>query len=118
MGQSLVVVEKKNKSLRLCLDPRNLNRAIKRYHYPIPTVEEIRSKLNGAKYFSRLDAQSGFWMLKLDDTSSNLCVVNTPFGRYKFLRLPYGISCAIAIFHKFITELFADITFIHSRHSK
>lgn len=106
---SLVLVEKRNKSLRVCLDPRNLNNAIKRSHYPLPTIENIRSKLIGAKYFSTLDAQSGFWMIKLDESSSNLCVFGTPFGRYKFLRLPYGVSCAPEIFHKTMSEIFEDI---------
>lgn len=79
---SIVLVEKKDKSLRVCLDPRNLNKAIKRCHYPFPTVEDIRSKLANAKYFSTLDAISGFWMIKLDEYSSRLCTFATPFGRY------------------------------------
>ncbi|CAG9836256.1 unnamed protein product [Diabrotica balteata] len=106
---SIVLVEKSNKSLRVCLDPRNLNKAIKRCHYPIPTFNEIRSKLAKAKYFSTLDAQSGFWMIPLDLESSKLCTFNTPFGRFRFTRLPYGISCAPEIFHKVMNEIVGDI---------
>ena len=58
---SLVIVEKKGGGLRLCLDPRDLNKAIKREHYQLPTIEEIVSRLSGNKVFSVLDANSAFW---------------------------------------------------------
>ncbi|CAI6364864.1 unnamed protein product [Macrosiphum euphorbiae] len=106
---SIVIVKKKNNKLRICLDPRNLNRAISRSHYPLPTFEAVKTQLSGTKFFSTLDANSGFWMIPLDEKSSELCTFNTPFGRYKFLRLPYGLNCAPEIFHRIITELFSDI---------
>lgn len=106
---SIVIVEKPNKKLRICLDPRNLNNAIQRSHYPMPTIEDIRYKLNGAKVFSHLDAFSGFWMCKLDEPSSELCTFNTPFGRYKFKRLPYGLNCSTEIFSKILIDTFSDI---------
>lgn len=106
---SMVIVEKPNKNLRICLDPRNLNQAIKRSHFQFPTLEELRYKLNGANIFSKLDANSGFWMLKLDEESVDLCTFQTPFGRYQFLRLPYGINSAPEIFFRVMTEIFSDI---------
>lgn len=87
---SMVVKEKPNGRLRICLDPSDLNKAVKREHYQLPTVEEITSTLKGAKHFSVLDANSGFWQIPLDKESSDLCCFNTPFGQYKFLRLPFG----------------------------
>ena len=57
---SLVVVEKPNGKLRICLDPRSLNQAIKRQHYRLPTTEEIISQMMGAKFFSKLDASNGY----------------------------------------------------------
>ena len=64
---AMVVVEKKNtEKLRICIDPRPLNKASKREHYLVPTIEEITTKLSGAKYFSTLDASSGFWQIPLD----------------------------------------------------
>ena len=57
---SLVIVEKPNGSLRLCLDPRDLNKVIKREHYQLPTFEEISTRLSGARYFTKLDANKGF----------------------------------------------------------
>jgi len=53
---SLVLVQKTNKKLRICIDPRDLNRSIKRSHYPMPTLSDITSDLSGAKVFSTFDA--------------------------------------------------------------
>lgn len=80
---SNVMVEKLNGKPRVCMDPRDLNREIVRF-FKLPTREEILSQFANAKYFSKLDASSGFWQLKLDDASSKLCTFNSPFGRYRF----------------------------------
>ncbi len=106
---SIVVVKKKNGKLRICLDPRDLNRAIKRQHYKLPTREEVMAKFAGAKVFSKLDASQGFWQMELDEKSSYLCTFNTPFGRYRFKRLAFGIASAPEVYHKAIHELFEGI---------
>jgi hypothetical protein len=106
---SLVIVEKPNGQIRLCLDPRDLNKAIKRHHHPMPTVDEILAKLGGAKIFSKLDASSGYWQIKVDDESSKLLTFNTPFGRHRFKRLPFGIHSAAEVFQKKISEIISDI---------
>lgn len=99
---SMVCVDKKNKNkeLRICMDPGDLNQNIKREHYQIPKREEIASEMAGARYFSKLDAAQGFWQIKLDEKSSKYCTFNTPFGRYRFLRMPFGIISASEIFHR------------------
>ncbi|CAC5406605.1 unnamed protein product [Mytilus coruscus] len=62
---SLVVVEKpKTGKLRICLDPRNLNKAIKREHFALPTIEDITTRLTGAKYLSKLDCNNGYWQIR------------------------------------------------------
>ncbi len=106
---SVVTVKKKSGDLRVCLDPRDLNRAIKREHYKLPSREEILARLSGAKVFSKLDAASGFWQLQLDDESSKLTTFITPFGRYRYLRLPFGISSAPEAYHRTISRLFETI---------
>lgn len=106
---NLVLVTKQNGDLRICLDPVYLNQAIKREHFYIPSFDEIVSKIHGAKYFSVLDASNGFWQIKLDQESSKLCTFSTPFGRYKFKRMPYGICSASEVFMKKIKELFDRI---------
>ncbi|XP_021369719.1 uncharacterized protein LOC110460854 [Mizuhopecten yessoensis] len=62
---SLVVVEKPSGKLRVCLDPRNLKVAIKREHYQLPTIEDIVSRMSNAKYFSKLDANYGYWQTEV-----------------------------------------------------
>ncbi|KAF2888931.1 hypothetical protein ILUMI_17242, partial [Ignelater luminosus] len=87
----LVLVKKSDDSLRICLDPLNLNKAIKREHCKLLTLDEITSKLKDARIFSKLDVNQAFYQIPLDEASSNLCTVRTPLGRYKFLRLPYAV---------------------------
>ena len=89
----------------VCLDPRDLNQAIKRQHYKLPTAKDILSQMAGTKYFSKLDASLGYWQLKLDKESSKLHAFHTPFGRYKFKRLPFGVNCASEIFQAEVTEI-------------
>ena len=106
---SLVVVQKPTGAVRLCIDPRDLNLAIKRPHYHRKTIDEVASRLQGAKIFSILDAASGFSQLKLDDESSCLCTFNTPIGRYRFTRLPFGVKCAPEIFQRTMDRMVEDL---------
>ena len=106
---SLVTVVKANNTLRICLDPKDLNKAIKRHHHPMTTVEEVVSRMPEAKIFTVLDAASGFWQIKLDRESSKLCTFNTPFGRYMFKRMPFGISSASEIFQRYISQTFEGL---------
>ena len=61
----LVATRKKNGDVRICLDPRDLNKALKRPHHPMRTVDDVASRLGNAKVFSTLDAKAGFWQIKL-----------------------------------------------------
>jgi len=106
---SCVCVTKPNGSIRLCLDPKDLNKAIKRPHHVTPTLDDVLPKLNGAKFFSILDARSGYWNIKLTDDSSYLTTFNTPHGRYRFLRLPFGLNCAQDIFQRMVDATFHDL---------
>ena len=78
----------------MCLDPKDLNHAIRRSHYPVPTIEEILPELTNAKVFSTVDVKNGFWHVALDEDSFYLTTFNTPHGRYRWLRMPFGISSA------------------------
>ncbi|XP_018402108.1 PREDICTED: uncharacterized protein K02A2.6-like [Cyphomyrmex costatus] len=106
---ALVVVTKKDGSLRVCLDPHHLNQAIQREYHYIPTFEDLCSKMAGSRVFSTLDADRAFWQIKLTEKSSKLTTFNTPYGRYKFLRLPYGISSAPEVFHRCFQDIFSNI---------
>ncbi|XP_014663439.1 PREDICTED: uncharacterized protein K02A2.6-like [Priapulus caudatus] len=89
---SLAYSRKSNGKLRVCLDPKDLNEAIKRPHYKTPTLEEITHKFAGATTFSKLDARHGYWSIELDSELSCLTTFNNPFGRFCFQRLPFGLN--------------------------
>lgn len=85
-----------------------------RSHYQLPTIDTVASKLHNAKYFSVLDANAGFWMVPLDEQSSYLCTFATPFGRFKFNRLAFGLRCAPEAFHQIVTQTFEDLPGVDS----
>ena len=106
---SSMVTVYKNGKVRICIDPKDLNRALHREHYPIPTVEEVVVLFPKAKVFSVLDSKSGFLQIKLDYESSLLTTFNTPQGRYCWLRLPFGVKSAPEIFQKAMDRMLEGI---------
>ena len=102
---SIVVVPKEDGKPRICLDPKHLNKAIRREHYPLPTIEDVATRLYGAKVFTVMDVRKGFWHVELEEDSSLLTTFNTPFGQYRWKRMPFGISSAPQVFQRRIHEL-------------
>ena len=102
----LVVIEKPNRKLRVCLDPRSLNKTIKRENLHFPFAKQIFSQMSGASYFSKLDPNSGYWQIKADEQSPNLLMFGTLSGRFRFKHLPYGIHSASEVFRKKLLRLF------------
>ncbi|UYV73594.1 K02A2.6-like [Cordylochernes scorpioides] len=98
--------------LRICIDPRELNVALKRAEYPIPTIEEIIPNLQNAKIFTVVDTKDGFWNVKLSDESSNLTTFWNPFGIYKFLRMPFGLKTASEEYQRRLYEIFQGLEVI------
>ncbi|XP_014665236.1 PREDICTED: uncharacterized protein K02A2.6-like [Priapulus caudatus] len=95
---TITYVTKKDGSIRICLDPRHLNRALIRPRHVTPTIDDINHKLATARVFSKLNAKSGYWAVKLHEESQELTTFQTPFGRYCFCRLPFGLSVSQDIF--------------------
>ena len=91
---SLVVVAKSDKKTRLCIYPKPLNKALKRNDYAMPTIEDVLPELQGARYFSHLNAENGLWHVQLEEDSSFLTTFETPFGKYRWLRMPSAVSPA------------------------
>ena len=101
---SLAVAVKKSGELRICIDPRPLNTALKRERYQLPVLEEILPELSKAKVFSTVDLKSGYWHCVLAPESSVLTTSATPYGRYRWIRLPFGLSASSEIFQKHLTH--------------
>lgn len=107
--QNMVAVGKKDKTLRICLDPAELNESMIDDNFLTPTLDELVAKLKGVKHFSVLDLKDGFWHVQLDEQSQNLCSFATPFGNYKFLVMPFGIKSGPKVFQRKNAEIFGDI---------
>ena len=90
----MVVVPKKSGAVRICVDLKPLNESVLREVHPMPKVDETLASLAGATVFSKLDANSGFWQIPLAEASRPLTTFITPFGRFCFNKLPFGISSA------------------------
>ena len=105
----LVVVVKPKGKLRIFLDSRPLYQTMKRKIIHLPTAEEFFSQMSGAKYFSKLNASSGYWQIKVDRRSSNLLTFGTSIGRFRFKRLPYGIHSTTVVFQKISSSIISDI---------
>lgn len=101
----MVDIMKPNKDVRICVDLTSLNKAVKREIHPMASVEENLAKLQGSTVFTKLDANSGFWQMPLDEESRLLTTFVTPFGRFCFNRLPFGISSAPEIFQRTMTSI-------------
>ena len=92
--------QKSNGRWHVCLDPKDLNRAVKRSHHHTPTLDEITHQFRGGSVFSKLDACHGYWSVVLDEESSYLTTFNSPFGRFRFMRLPFGLCVSQDIFQQ------------------
>lgn len=102
---AMVPVPKKSGAIRICVDLKKLNKAVRREHFTLPVLSDIAPKLAGSRYFTKLDAASGFWQIPLDEKSQLLTTFMTPYGRYAFKRVPFGITSAPEIFQRKIMEV-------------
>ena len=100
----MVPVLKPNKKVRICVDFKKLNEAIKRPHCMLPNLDDIAPRMAGSSVFSTLDASSGFFQIPLEENSMKLTAFITPFGRYCFQRLPMGISLGPEVFQTKMKE--------------
>ena len=91
---NMVIVRKLTGKLRICIDPKDLNKATRRSYYPIPTIDEILPDLREARVFNVFNVRNGFWHVELDEESSLLTTFITPFGRYRWLRMQFGLTSA------------------------
>ena len=106
---NLVIREKQDESLRICLDPTELNKVIKIKSHFLPTLEDIQEKMVGKEVFSVLDLKEGFYHCELDEESQKLCTFVTPWGIYRFRRLPFGLASAPEEFQARNEDIFGNI---------
>ena len=105
----IVVVPKANEKVRICVDLTRLNDSVRRENFPLPTTDKLLAQLSGSTIFSKLDCNSGFHQLPLAEESQELTTFITPFGRYCYKRLPFGINSSPEVFHREVTHTLAGI---------
>ena len=105
----IVLVKKENGSIRLCLDLTRLNTAVKREFYQLESVDETLAKLGECNIMSKLDANSGYWQMPLDEESQLKATFITPFGRFCPTRGPFGLSSMQEIFNKRLDKIISGL---------
>ena len=93
----------------ICVDLTKLNASVRRERHILPAVDQIVAQLSNAKVFTKLDANAGFWQIKLAEDSVLYTTFITPFGRFCFQRLPFGITSAPEFFQKKMSSILADL---------
>ncbi len=95
--------------LIICMDPKDLNKVIMREHYPLKTIEDVAAQLDSATVFTVLDINQGFHQIIFKDSCRNLTYFNTPFGGYRYKRLPMGICSASEVFQRNTEDIFGHV---------
>lgn len=103
----MVVVPKENGQVRICIDMRRANQAIKRENHPLPVMEDFLPHLVGGKVFSKLDISSAYHQVEISEKSRHITTFITNKGLFRYTRLMFGISCAPEIFQKLVEQMLA-----------
>uniref|UniRef100_A0AC35U463 Reverse transcriptase domain-containing protein n=1 Tax=Rhabditophanes sp. KR3021 TaxID=114890 RepID=A0AC35U463_9BILA len=105
----VILVPKKDKTIRMCVDFRRLNEVIKLDSYPLPNIEQLLLSLHNKKYFSTMDCTKGYWQIELDEESKPITAFTTDYGLFEFNVLPFGLATAPSEFERLVESLFPDI---------
>ena len=107
----IIVVPKGDGGKCLVIDYRALNKVFRKFTWPMPKVEDIFSKLNGATYFTTLDLWAGYHHIPLDKPSIPRTAFNSPFRKYEYMKVPFGLAQAPAYFQELMTGILKDFNF-------
>ncbi|WP_366144398.1 reverse transcriptase domain-containing protein, partial [Giesbergeria sp.] len=106
-GAPVLFVQKKDGSLRMCIDYRALNKVTVKDRYPLPNIQDLIDQLHGKKVFSSLDLQSGYHQIHIADDDVQKTAFLTPMGQYQFKVLCFGLTNAPATFQRVMNSIFA-----------
>ena len=107
----ITVVPKGDGGKHLIIDYRALNKVTRKFVWPMPKVEDIFSQLNGAKYFPTLDLRAGYHHIGLTTDLIPKTAFTSPFGKYEYVKVPFGLAQALACFQELMTGVLKDLPF-------
>ena len=107
----VVVVPKKDKENRFCVDYRQLNKVTRKDGYPLPRIDDTIDALHGAQFFSTLDLFSGYWQVEIDEKDKHKMAFVCEYGQYEYNRMPFGLTNAPATFQRLMDKVLKPVLY-------
>ena len=105
-GALMLFIKKKDGTLRLCVDYKQLNKMTVKNKYPLPMIDDLFDQLKGASVFLKIDLRSGYHQLRIKDADVHKTTFKTRYGHYEFLVMPFGLTNALAAFMDLMYRVF------------